>query len=134
MKILRVAAAVIMRRNSAGNAEFLAVKKAKGEFKGKWEFPGGKIEAGESAEETVVREIREELSAEISVQKKIAAVQDDCPNFRLQMECFLCVQKSAEIKLSEHDDLAWLPAENLRNVEFLPADKKIAEILQNEIF
>ncbi|MGN0739728.1 MAG: (deoxy)nucleoside triphosphate pyrophosphohydrolase [Treponema sp.] len=134
MKQITVSAAVILRENPATQKkELFATQRGYGDFKGGWEFPGGKLEAGETPEECIVREIREELSAEIRAEKILGTVDYDYPAFHLTMHCILCSVVSGELQLLEHEDARWLTSETLYSVEWLPADKlilgKIEEIL-----
>jgi 8-oxo-dGTP diphosphatase len=102
-----------------------ATQRGYGEFKGWWEFPGGKIESGECLKEALVREIREELDAEISVGDLLETVEWDYPNFHLTMHCFVCTMLSASMHLVEHDAAAWLTKDQLYSVKWLPADEGI---------
>ena len=117
----------------------LATQRGYGDFKGGWEFPGGKSEAGETPEAALKREIQEELAVEISVGKHIHTIEYDYPNFHLSMDCFVCeLLGQQEITLVEHDNAKWLSCENLYSVDWLPADvdvlKKVEAILsRNEI-
>ena len=117
MKTVRVAAAVI--RNGG---RIFATQRGYGEFKDGWEFPGGKIEPGETPQEALAREIREELDAEITVGQLIETVEYDYPKFHLSMDCFWCGLNSQELVLREHEDARWLTADDLYSVEWLPAD------------
>ena len=96
---------------------------------GGWEFPGGKIESGESREEALKREIREELEVEISVEDFLITINYDYPNFHLTMHCYLCAITSGKIVLKEHEASKWLSKENLRTVEWLPADIGVVDVL-----
>ena len=127
MKSLRVVAAVIFRATAQGQRQVFATARGYGEWKGWWEFPGGKIEAGESAQEALVREIREELASQISVGKKIADVEWDYPDFHLSMQCFECALVSGGLDLLEAQSAAWLGADDLRSVKWLPADEAILD-------
>ena len=98
-----------------------------------WEFPGGKIELGETPEEAIVREIKEELDTEIEVMKLLDTVEYDYPQFHLSMDCFICKIKSGDLVLKEHEAAKWLPKENLENVDWLPADLSVVGKLRNEI-
>lgn len=118
MKTIRVVAAVIRK-----DSKIFATKRGYGDFKGGWEFPGGKIEEGESAQEALVREIKEELDVDISVDDFIKTVEYDYPQFHLSMDCFWCSMVSGNIVLKEHEDARWLSKEELDEVEWLPADK-----------
>lgn len=114
MKTVRVAAAIIR----SGHKIF-ATQRGYGEFKDGWEFPGGKIEAGETPQEALVREIREELDAEIQVGEKIDCVEYDYPDFHLSMECFWARIRSGELTLKEHEAARWLSREELDSVDWL---------------
>lgn len=117
MKTIEVAAAIIVKDNKV-----FATQRGYGEFKDGWEFPGGKIEPGESAQEALVREIREELDVDIRVGKLLETVEYDYPEFHLTMHCFICELLSEEIVLKEHEDARWLKEEELDTVDWLPAD------------
>lgn len=129
MKTVRVAAAVI--RNGG---RIFATQRGYGEFKDGWEFPGGKIEPGETPQEALAREIREELDADITVGQLIETVEYDYPNFHLSMDCFWCGLNSQELVLREHEDAKWLTADELYSVDWLPADigiiGKIKQVLE----
>lgn len=131
MKHIEVVAAMIHHEG-----RILATQRASGEFKDGWEFPGGKIEAGETPQEALVREIREELDAEIQVGEKIDCVEYDYPAFHLSMECFWARIRSGELTLKEHEAARWLSREELDSVDWLPADlsliRKIREQMQAE--
>ena len=120
MKQIEVVAAVIRRGN-----EIFATQRGYGEFKDWWEFPGGKMEAGESPEEALKREIREELDATIEVGELIQTVEWDYPSFHLTMHCFWCELVCEALHLNEHEAAAWLSADNLGSVKWLPADRDI---------
>ena len=117
MKTIRVVAAVIKKDN-----RIFCTQRGYGDFKGGWEFPGGKIEEGESPQEALVREIKEELDVEIKVGELIKTVEYDYPTFHLSMDCFWCELVSGEIELKEHEDAKWLDKSNIDSVEWLPAD------------
>lgn len=117
MKTIEVAAAIIIKDNKV-----FATQRGYGEFKDGWEFPGGKLEPGESAREALVREIREELDVDIRVGRLIETVEYDYPEFHLTMHCFICELLSEEIVLKEHEDARWLKEEELNTVDWLPAD------------
>ena len=122
MKTIEVAAAIIVKDNKV-----FATQRGYGEFKDGWEFPGGKLEPGESAREALVREIREELDVDIKVGKLLETVEYDYPEFHLTMHCFICELLSEEIVLKEHEDARWLKEEELDSVPWLPADITIIE-------
>lgn len=122
MKIVRVAAAVIIDKGRV-----FATQRGYGEYKDGWEFPGGKIEPGETPEEAIVREIREELEAEIEPVRLIDTVEYDYPGFHLSMDCYLCRLKSENIVLKEHEAARWLDKSNLYDVGWLPADLGLIE-------
>ena len=124
MKQIEVVAAIIRDGD-----KIFATQRGYGEFKDWWEFPGGKIEAGEAPEASLIREIREELDAEISVGKLIQTVEWDYPNFHLTMHCFWCKLVSSEFHLLEHEAAKWLDKGSIRSVKWLPAD----ELLLNDI-
>ena len=118
MKTIEVVAAIIFR-----DGQVFATQRGYGEFQGWWEFPGGKIESGESPKEALKREIREELDAEIEVEELLQTVEWDYPNFHLTMHCFICSLLSESLHLNEHEAAIWLSAETLRSVKWLPADE-----------
>ncbi len=122
MKTIRVVAAVIARQNENGRKQIFATARGYGDFKGGWEFPGGKIEEGESPQEALVREIKEELNANIQVGELIQTVEYDYPNFHLSMDCFWCELESEQLELKEHEDAKWLSKNELDSVDWLPAD------------
>lgn len=117
MKTVRVVAAIIIE-----NGKVFATQRGYGEFKDGWEFPGGKIEPGETPEEAIVREIKEELDTEVEVIELLDTVEYDYPNFHLSMGCFICKIKSGDLVLKEHEDAKWLTKDTLGSVEWLPAD------------
>lgn len=126
MKTIEVVAAIIVREG-----EVFCTQRGYGAWQGWWEFPGGKMEAGESPQEALRREIREELEAEVKVGELLETVEWDYPNFHLTMHCFWCRLLSDSLCLKEHQAAAWLSADNLRSVKWLPADEGLVEkILQ----
>lgn len=120
MKTIRVVAAIIVE-----NDKIFATQRGYGEFKGGWEFPGGKIEKGETPQQALVREIQEELDTEIEVGELVERVEYDYPQFHLSMDCFLCKIKSGKLVLKEHEDAKWLRRDELGSVEWLPADEGV---------
>ena len=104
-----------------------ATQRGYGEWQGWWEFPGGKMEAGESPQEALRREIKEELDADVSVGELLETVEWDYPNFHLTMHCFVCSLLSESLHLNEHEAAAWLTHETLRSVKWLPADVEVLE-------
>ena len=127
MKTIRVVAAVIMAVNESGEPVIFATQRGYGEFQGGWEFPGGKIEVGESPQEALRREIIEELDTEITIGELVDTVEYDYPNFHLSMDCFWCEVLSGNLILKEHEDARWLLKEQLDDVEWLPADITLVE-------
>lgn len=135
-KTIHVVAALIFRvaPENSSPKQVLATQRGYGEFKGGWEFPGGKIEAGEKPENALVREIQEELNAKILVKNFVHTIEYDYPNFHLSMKCFECeLSENQEITLLEHQNARWLDKKNLYSVDWLPADvdvlKKVEELL-----
>lgn len=127
MKTIRVVAAVIKAISENGEPIIFATQRGYGDFKGGWEFPGGKIEDGETPREALVREIREELETEILVGKLIDTIEYDYPNFHLSMDCFWAEILSGELVLKEHEAAKWLTKDELDSVEWLPADITLVE-------
>lgn len=130
MKTIKVVAAVIKAVNENGKPIIFATQRGYGEFKGGWEFPGGKIEPGETAQEALKREILEELDTEILVGKLIDTIEYDYPKFHLSMECFLSEIISGELVLKEHEAARWLTKEQLNEVEWLPAGITLIEKIE----
>lgn len=125
MKTINVAAAIIKKDNN-----FFVTQRGYGEFKGGWEFPGGKMEAGETPKEALCREIKEELETEISVDQFVTTVDYDYPNFHLTMHCFLCSIKKGSLTLLEHSDAKWLDMKSIDSVDWLPADIEAVNALK----
>lgn len=125
MKKIEVVAAII-----CDGDKFFATQRGYGEWKDWWEFPGGKIEAGETAEEALQREIREELATEITIDKLITTVDYDYPKFHLTMHCFLCHVQCGHLTLLEHESARWLKREEFNSVKWLPADEVVIEQLK----
>ena len=126
MKCIKVVAAIIRRDDMV-----LATQRGYGEWKDWWEFPGGKIEAGETPEEALQREIREELSTEISVDQFLCTVEWDYPKFHLTMHCYLCSLIGDSLHLNEHEAARWLAPAELASVQWLPADMQVIDKLTN---
>ena len=122
MKTVKVVAAVIRKDN-----RIFATERGYGEFKDKWEFPGGKIESGESGPEALKREIREELDTIIEVGDYIDTIEYDYPTFHLSMECYWCTVVEGKLTLLEHENALWLDRDSLLSVEWLPADLVIID-------
>ena len=133
MKTIRVVAAVIKAVNKTGESIIFATQRGYGEFKGGWEFPGGKIEEGETPKEALKREIMEELDTEIKVGKLIDTIEYDYPTFHLSMDCFWCEIVKGELVLKEHEAARWLTREQLGEVEWLPADVTLIEKVGDEM-
>lgn len=126
MKTIEVVAAVIKKYDKV-----FATQRGYGEFINMWEFPGGKVEPGESNEEALVREIEEELQTQITIQKFLTTVEYDYPTFHLTMHCYLCEIICGTLTLVEHKAARWLGRMELNQVEWLPADLEIIELLKN---
>lgn len=127
MRQIEVVAAILQR-----DGAYFATQRGYGEFEGMWEFPGGKIEPGESRELALKREIQEELGIDITIDKFMCTTDYDYPSFHLTMHCYLCSIASGEIELREHKSARWLSAEQLDSVEWLPADIDIIKQLRIE--
>lgn len=127
MKTIRVVAAVIRGTNKDNQPIIFATQRGYGEFKDGWEFPGGKIEDGETPEQALKREIREELDTEIAVCDLIDTIEYDYPGFHLSMDCFWCDIISGDLVLREHEAARWLSKTELDTVEWLPADITLIE-------
>ena len=127
MKTVRVVAAIIRSINKDGQPIIFATQRGYGEYKDGWEFPGGKIEEGETPQEALKREILEELDTEISVGELIDTIEYDYPTFHLSMDCFLCEIISGDLVLKEHEAAKWLDIDTIDSVEWLPADITLIE-------
>lgn len=129
MKQIEVVAAII--RDEEGR--LFATQRGYGEWKDWWEFPGGKVEAGETPEEALKHEIQEELETETSVDEFLCTVEYDYPAFHLKMHCYLCSLLTDALHLNEHEAARWLAKDELNSVKWLPADIKVVEIISNGI-
>ena len=125
MKTIRVVAAVIRSEN-----KIFATARGYGEFKDQWEFPGGKIEAGETPEEALAREIKEKLETEIKMGSLIHTIEYDYPTFHLSMDCFWCEIVKGDLVLKEAEDARWLTKDQLYDVKWLPADITLIDIIE----
>ena len=128
MKSIEVVAAIIQDGN-----RIFATQRGYGDFKDWWEFPGGKMEEGETPEEALVREIREELSADIQVGKLLHTVEWDYPKFHLTMHCFMCALVHDALHLNEHEAAKWLDVSTLHSVKWLPADEILLPMIEKEL-
>ena len=128
MKTIRVVAAIII-----DDGKVFATQRGYGDFKGGWEFPGGKIDVGETPEEALVREIKEELDTVVEVNELLDTVEYDYPNFHLSMDCFICKIKFGDLVLKEHEAAAWLTKETLYSVAWLPADQGLIPQIESYI-
>ena len=133
MKTVRVVAAVIKATNEKGEPIIFATQRGYGDFKGGWEFPGGKIEEGETPQEALKREIMEELDTEISVGEIIDTVEYDYPTFHLSMDCFWCEIVKGDLVLKEHEAARWLTKDVLGDVDWLPADVSLISSISRMI-
>ena len=127
MKTIRVVAAVILK-----DGKIFATQRGYGAYKDYWEFPGGKIEPGETPEQALIREIREELATEIRVEELLTTVEYDYPEFHLSMDCFICAVLRGKLELKEHESASWLPISRLRDVNWLPADLLVVDRLEKQ--
>ena len=132
MKKITVSGAIILRTHPlTRQKEIFATQRGYGDWKGWWEIPGGKIEEGETPEQCIVREIREELATEVRAEKVLGVVDYDYPTFHLTMHCILCTIVSGEPKLLEHESACWLTSETLHSVKWLPADELILDKIED---
>lgn len=131
MKQVTVSGAVILRTNPETNQkEIFATQRGYGDYKDGWEFPGGKLEPGETPEECIVREIREELATEVRAERILGVVDYDYPTFHLTMHCILCTIVSGKLQLLEHEAAKWVNKETLRSVDWLPTDQLILDKIE----
>ena len=128
MKGIEVVAAIIRRGD-----RLFATQRGYGEWKDWWEWPGGKVEPGESPEQALQREIQEELDAQITVDKLLTTIQWDYPTFHLTMHCYMCSLTADALHLNEHEAARWLTAEDLGSVKWLPADEQLLPLLEREL-
>ena len=125
-KHIEVVAAILLC-----NGAYFATQRGYGEFEGMWEFPGGKIEPGESREVALKREIQEELGVDIAIENLLCTTEYDYPSFHWTMHCYLCSIASGEIELREHKSALWLTSDRLKDVAWLPADKEVIDKLRS---
>lgn len=133
LKVIRVVAAVIRSQDENGEPIIFATQRGYGDFKGGWEFPGGKLEAGETPQEALKREIMEELDTKICVSELIDTIEYDYPAFHLSMDCFWCEILEGDLVLKEHEAARWLKKEALSKVDWLPADITLIEKIQSQL-
>lgn len=133
MKVVNVVAAIITAEDKDGRKIVFATQRGYGDLKGGWEFPGGKVEAGETPEQALAREIREELDTEIEVGEYLDTIEYDYPTFHLSMRCYWSTVKSGDLVLKEHEAAKWLTKETLDTVDWLPADITIIEKIREKM-
>ena len=129
MKTVRVVAAVIKAVNDKGEPIIFTTQRGYGDYKDGWEFPGGKIEEGETPQEALKREIMEELDTEISVGEFIETIEYDYPTFHLSMDCFWCEIVKGDLVLKEQEAAKWITRDEIESVDWLPADRVILEAI-----
>ena len=128
LKTVKVVAAVIKNKD-----KIFATQRGYGDYKGWWEFPGGKIELGETPQQALIREIREELDTEIAVGDYIATIEYDYPTFHLSMDCFWCTLVNGNLTLKEHEAAKWLDRNTINSVDWLPADITLIDQIKREL-
>lgn len=133
MKTVRVVAAIIKATDEKGEPIIFATQRGYGDFKGGWEFPGGKIEEGETPQQALIREIEEELETEIVVGELLDTIEYDYPTFHLSMDCFWAEILSGDLVLKEHEAARWLTRDQLDSVEWLPADVTLVEKIRGRM-
>ena len=133
MKTIRVVAAVIKSKNNEETPIIFETQRGYGDFKGGWEFPGGKIETGETPQEALKREIMEELDTEVVVGDLIDTIEYDYPSFHLSMDCFWCKVINGNLVLKEHEAAQWLTKEQLDDVDWLPADITLIDKIKDKL-
>ena len=126
MKTIKVVAAIIV-----DNGRVFATQRGYGDFRGGWEFPGGKVEVGESLEAALMREIEEELELQIDVNELLEAIEYDYPTFHLSMACFICSINSGKVILKEHESAQWVNSEQIDSLNWLPADQLLLEKIKS---
>lgn len=125
MKTVHVVSGIILK-----DGKILSAQRGGGKYKGKWEFPGGKVETGESPKDALKRELMEEMDVEIEVKEKFISIEYSYPDFNLEMDCYICNLITEDIKLNYHTDIRWLLPEHLKSVTWLDADIEVIEKLE----